>query len=513
MSMSWIVVNLVLLSTTNAILVETPLGHVRGIQATDRHTGDLVYKFRGIKYAKPPTGQLRFRKPEPIDIWRGEYDATKFGPICPQMEMDFFGEKYKALTQSEDCLSLNIEVPRKISKDELLPVMVYMHGGGLIFGFGDAFIGTRLALDGNVIVVTINYRLGILGFMSLYHPAAKGNYGFWDQKMAIQWIHDNIRSFGGDPNSVTITGESAGGWSVSMQSLQPSNKGLFHRLIAQSGVASRGGFLKMKTVEKFIQTIPERTNCSVTDMYQLVDCLRGVSADDLIQAYGMGLAEVPNQMTLENFFGPSIDGDFFPVHPISLLEDPGSPVSQFFGSLDFMTGTTSQEGSLIFLMPPKMQEHYNFNVSISVPAEFICEGIIRNYVNLQFKGDDSVYDAMCEFYTSDGTADEQSNRAADLLGDVYFTSFTAEMLDFHAKLKNGKTYQYQFSKISPRPFPLPPPKWLKGSGHADELLYLLNVDVAPTDIESDKDYDKLKGDDLTVAKNMISMWSSFSKTG
>ena len=326
-----------LLCQVNATLVETPLGPIRGIQVTDRHTGKFVHKFLGIKYAKPPTGQLRFRKPVPVEKWEKEYDATKYGPICPQAESDFFGGIYKVkntikrLNQSEDCLSLNIEVPQQISATEPLPVMVFIHGGGLVFGFGESFIGTRLVLDGNVVVVTVNYRLGILGFMCLYHPAAKGNYGLWDQKMALQWVHGNIRSFGGNPDSVTIFGESAGGWSVSAHSLHPSNKGLFHRLIAQSGVVSRRDFTKRKTIEKFLKTIPEKTKCSHTDMYQLVECLRGIPVYDLVQTLGKAHVDIPdNQMTIEVFFGPSVDEDFFPVHPISLLEDPNSPVSQFF---------------------------------------------------------------------------------------------------------------------------------------------------------------------------------------
>ena len=165
------------------------------------------------------------------------------------------------------------------------------------------------------------------------------------------------------------------------------------------------------------------------------------------------------------------------------------------------------------MMPSKLQEHYEFNASISIPADFICPGIIQNYVNLQFKGDDSVYDAMCKFYTSDGTIDEESSRAADFLSDIYFTPSTAEMLDFHAKLNHGKTYQYQFSKTYVRSFPFPRPEWLKGSGHADELIFLMNVNFGRGDIESHKDYDQLKEDDLAVAKYMIAMWSSFARTG
>ena len=134
-------------------------------------------------------------------------NLTKSGQVntMPQdlvVKLDLTGANY--FNQSEDCLFLNIDLPRQISSSEPLPVMVFIHGGGLSVGTAHDFMGTRLSVDGNVIVVSINYRLGIFGFLSLYHPAATGNYGLWDQKMALQWVHDNIASFGGNPNSVTI---------------------------------------------------------------------------------------------------------------------------------------------------------------------------------------------------------------------------------------------------------------------------------------------------------------------
>ena len=169
-------------------IIKTPLGKMQGLELTFSETGDKIYQFRGIRYGKPTDGQRRFRKPEAVQRWDGVYNATSFGAICPQVPPH--------PKQSEDCLFLNVYVPKALHRHRL-SVMVWIHGGGFNTGHGHEFDGSRLAVKGDVIIVTINYRLGLFGFMSLFHPSAKGNWGLWDKKLAIQWVHDNIRAFGG----------------------------------------------------------------------------------------------------------------------------------------------------------------------------------------------------------------------------------------------------------------------------------------------------------------------------
>jgi para-nitrobenzyl esterase len=190
------------------------------------------YVFRGLPYAAPPVGDLRWRAPQPAAGWAGVRDATRFAPSCPQ-------PPNPALTgpASEDCLYLNVYTPTLSGGG--LPVLVWIHGGRFTLGAGRDYDATKLAADG-IVVVTINCRLGVLGFLA--HPALasrpggpSGNYGLMDQQAALRWVQDNIRPFGGDPRNVTIAGQSSGGTSVLVHLVSRGSRGLFHRAIVQSG--------------------------------------------------------------------------------------------------------------------------------------------------------------------------------------------------------------------------------------------------------------------------------------
>src|SRR5690348_1421267 len=202
-------------------------GLVRGADAAG------VNSFLGLPYAAPPTGNLRWRPPQPAAAWTGVRDATTFGPSCPQAASPFAPPG----PFSEDCLYLNVYAPAGHGSGAGgRPVLVWIHGGGLTQDAGRDYGGAKLAADGAV-VVTINYRLGALGFLA--HPAlashgAAGNYGLMDQQAALRWVRHNIARFGGDPDNVTIAGQSAGGLSVLAQMVSPGARGLFQRAIVQS---------------------------------------------------------------------------------------------------------------------------------------------------------------------------------------------------------------------------------------------------------------------------------------
>ena len=216
--------------------VKTGSGFVRGVKSQDTAT----CSWKGIPYAAPPVGELRFRAPQPAPAWSGVREAFGPGPQC--MQVLARGDARKNM--SEDCLYLNVWRPQKSG---VFPVMVWIHGGGYIMGSGGqgatgmTFDGSRLAEFGDVIVVTINYRLHAFGFLA--DPALRdedpnhstGNYGSLDQVAAIRWVHDNIAQFAGDPEKVTIFGESAGGWSICTMLATPLNQGMFQRAILESG--------------------------------------------------------------------------------------------------------------------------------------------------------------------------------------------------------------------------------------------------------------------------------------
>ncbi|NXS08381.1 SASB hydrolase, partial [Neodrepanis coruscans] len=224
--------------------VETKSGRVRGYQFRVDSAQRSVNVFLGLPFAKPPVGSLRFSEPQPPEPWEGVRDATAYPPMCPQdsVQGQYFSDfitnrKEKVpLQMSEDCLYLNVYTPVSTGEQKL-PVLVWIHGGGLILGAASTYDGSALAALDNVVVVTIQYRLGILGYFSTGDEHARGNWGYLDQVAALKWIQENIIHFGGDPGSVTITGESAGGISVSALILSPLAKGLFHKAISESGTA------------------------------------------------------------------------------------------------------------------------------------------------------------------------------------------------------------------------------------------------------------------------------------
>ncbi|KRT81774.1 hydrolase, partial [Oryctes borbonicus] len=211
-------------------IVNTSLGKVRGFTLTTR-LGKSFYAFTSIRYAEAPINNLRFQPPVPVDKWDDIYDATKPGPVCPQPNNQ---------NSSEDCLMLNVytnELPTN-GKEVCKPVMVFFHPGGF-YGYTGAIymFGPQYLLDEEIVLVTANYRLGSLGFLSTGTKEAPGNNGFKDQVIVLKWIHDHIKAFGGNPEMVTISGYSAGARSTSLHLVSPMSRGLFHRAIVMSASA------------------------------------------------------------------------------------------------------------------------------------------------------------------------------------------------------------------------------------------------------------------------------------
>ncbi|WP_063780642.1 carboxylesterase/lipase family protein [Nonomuraea sp. SBT364] len=203
---------------------ETASGQVRGMDQ------DGVHRFRGIPYAAPPTGEWRWRPPRPATPWTGIRDATKAGPACVQPEAP---DMPAGIPQSEDCLTLEVTTPARPGKKR--PVMVWVPGGGFITGAGSIYDPARLVRDGDIVVVTVSYRLGVFGFFAHPELGHSSNFGLRDQVAALRWVRANIAAFGGDPGEVTLAGASAGAMSACTLMTSPAARGLFHRAIVQSG--------------------------------------------------------------------------------------------------------------------------------------------------------------------------------------------------------------------------------------------------------------------------------------
>ncbi len=257
-------------------LVRTATGLVRGV------AGDAVLEWKGIPYARPPLGDLRWALPRPAPSWRGERDATRFRSACPQASR--YG--LTAASSDEDCLYVNVTVPAEAGKAAAgRPVIVWIHGGAFVGGSSDLYPLGPMARSGDSVVVSFNYRIGVLGFMP--HPAFdaahSGGYGLEDQRAALRWVKRNVAAFGGDPGNVTIAGESAGASSVCMHLIAPDEtSGLFHRAIVQSGGCAH----HLRTVAEASEIgrkVAAQVGCDGTGAAALA-CLRGKPVKDLLEA-------------------------------------------------------------------------------------------------------------------------------------------------------------------------------------------------------------------------------------
>ena len=334
----------------NSGVVTVAQGRLRGVWR-----GDL-WSFSGIPYGRAPIGALRWRPPLEAERWSEVRDASTFGPIAPQSAavpgVTSPADPAASEPHSEDCLSLNVWTPELPESPTLAPregraVMVFIHGGGFTSGSGSVFLyrGGELVRNGDAVVVTINYRLGALGFLGhrdLDDPDGLiGNWGIQDQLAALRWVHDNIAAFGGDPGAITIFGESAGGFSVSTLLGTPAAKGLFRRAIVQSGGAH------VHTLHE-----AERSGDRLASVLGLASCTRAllesVPATELVAATEELGKRRPDPGMLPLPFLPVVDGVLLPDHPLAAVADGAA------ADIDLLIGTNRDELTLFGLGNPAL---------------------------------------------------------------------------------------------------------------------------------------------------------------
>ncbi|KAG8239169.1 hypothetical protein J437_LFUL018574 [Ladona fulva] len=322
-------------------IVEIPgQGMIQGIKMTTLG-GKTIHGFLGVPYAKPPVGDLRFLEPQPPEPFIGVWNASHFRPQCLQYR-HILPPGHDKVYGDEDCLYANIytpEIPMSGEK-KFHDVIINFHGGAFMFGSGE-FYGPKYLLDRDVILVSINYRLGPLGFLSLEDEIAPGNNGMKDQVAAMKWTKDNIAVFGGNPNSVHMIGLSAGGASVHLHYLSPLSKGLFKSGISMSGTALCPWALVEKPKEKALK-LAAIVGCPTNiNSYELLKCLRHRPAADLVSAMSHFQIWLYNPFSP---FGPVVepknvkDKAFLPDDPFILLSNGKVQ------NLPWMTGVTSHEG-------------------------------------------------------------------------------------------------------------------------------------------------------------------------
>jgi para-nitrobenzyl esterase len=435
------------------------------VQGTVEPSG--VHSFRGIPFAAPPVGDLRFKEPQPVVSWQGVRKAQAFGPRA--MQLPIFGDmKFRSDGISEDCLYLNVWQP---STGNHLPVLVYFYGGGFAGGDGSEYRydGESMAKRG-IVAVTVNYRLGIFGFLA--HPDltkesphhASGNYGLLDQHAALEWVQQNIAAFGGDPARVTIAGESAGSISVCAQMASPLSKGLFAGAIGESG----GLTGNIKPVP--LATAEQTGSAIAADLgYKSIAELRAMPATDLLQNVKRAR------------FGAVIDGYFLPEAP----DDIYSSGDQM--KVPLLAGWNSAE------VP------YQGVLGAALPTVENYEGAVR-----KLYGDKA--DEVLPLYKATTEA-EVKQAATDLATDRFIAYSTWKWID-RATATGGKpVYRYLYGH--PRPPAVgatavaPPPM---GAGHSWEIEYALG------NLHTNTVY-AWTADDDKVSSTMEAYFANFIKTG
>ncbi|XP_009879681.1 PREDICTED: fatty acyl-CoA hydrolase precursor, medium chain-like [Charadrius vociferus] len=453
--------------------VVTKYGTVRGYQFKVDAAGRSVNVFLGLPFAKPPVGPLRFSDPQPPEPWNGVRDATSYPPMCLQdkVQGQFFSDfitnrKEKVpLEVSEDCLYLNVYAPISTEKQEKLPVFVWIHGGGLVFGAASSYDGSALAAFDNVVVVTIQYRLGIVGYFSTGDKHARGNWGYLDQVAALQWIQENIMHFGGDPGSVTIAGESAGGVSVSALVLSPLAKGLFHKAISESGTAVRVLFTEKP--EEDAQRIATAFGCEKSSSAAMVECLREKTEEEIVQAtLKMDMTTLQLCYTSpENceqpslFISASADGVFFPKSPRQLLSEKA------INAVPYIIGVNNCEFG--WVLPTTMK----FPAYADGLDKDVARQVLQSSLALSLKGVTSqVVDRVYNEYI--GKAENRAqvrDGLLDAIGDPLFVLSAIEVARYHRDAGNP-VYFYEFQH-RPSSAAAVVPEFVKAD-HGDEIAFV-----------------------------------------
>ena len=437
----------------------------RGVQPS----GVRIY--RGIPFAQPPTGELRWREPQPLQNWKGVRQAIDFGPRCMQAPI-FDDMRFRSNGVSEDCLYLNVWTPAK-SNRERLPVLVYFYGGGFVSGDSSEprYDGESMAAKG-IVVVSVNYRLGVFGFMA--HPEltresphrASGNYGLLDQNAALRWVQQNIRNFGGDPKRVTIGGESAGSISVSAQMASPLSKRLIAGAIGESGAIT--GTLRAVPLAKAEE---EGSKFATSLGAQSIAALRAMSAQQILEpATKGGFASIGR-------FPLTIDGYFLPADPSTIYaEGKQAPVP-------LLVGWNSEELGWQAL----------FGRDEPTPETY--KKLLDRLYGARAGEVSKLYPAT--------TREEVIQSATALAGDRFIAYSTWKWAELHANTSRARVYRYLYARPRPAPRGQNAPA-ARGAVHSAEIEYALG-NLAVNDVYAWTD------DDYKVSATMQNYFANFIK--
>ena len=447
-------------------VVKTQGGDLRAVDNGDS------WSFLGIPYAAPPVGELRWKAPQDPEPWTGVRDADEFGATCPQAEGDF-----GAGSLNEDCLFLNVTTPKGHGP---YPVMVWIHGGAFVAGSGSeaGYDPTRLVQE-KVIVVTINYRIGALGFLPL--PALtdeageSGNYGLMDQQKALQWVKKNIATFGGDPKNVTIFGESAGGHSVVTHLATPSSEGLFSKAIAESGAYSPTQIPLEYAYAAFGIPFTTRAGITATDPAEIRDIMRSMTVEEVLAAQA------------DDWYVPVTGGSFLPKSVFEAF------TAGEFAKVPVISGCNLNEGRLFVALDFASGMLYN------TEEEYITG--VATLLAPDPRGLDAAQIAA-DYLAKQDPADASRFRLA--LGKIWTDYFfnTNNFLQWNQLSVHTDVYAYWFTDDeAPNTFDSPLLKM--GATHTLEIQYVFGTVGAAGGTEAQ----------IALSEEVVGYWTDFAKFG
>ncbi|XP_068168271.1 fatty acyl-CoA hydrolase precursor, medium chain-like [Antennarius striatus] len=470
------------------LVVSLKNGLIRGGYVTVKGTDRRVKQYLGIPFALPPVGPLRFAAPKNAEPWEGVRDGTHHPPLCIQSKemlvnvSKTMSVQYTAQELSEDCLYLNVYTPVDATKGDNLPVMVWIHGGGLVMGAASQYDGAPLAAYENMVMVIIQYRLGILGFLSTGDEHARGNWGFLDQLASLRWVQENIEAFGGNPQSVTVAGESAGGISASTLTLSPLSKGLFHRAIFQSGVSTVGSYTTSHPLGH-AKIVANSSGCDHSSTEELIQCMRTKTQDELV--------DVTKRMRI--YLGSVVDGLFLPDTAEELLK------RKEVLKVPLIVGMTNHEFGWILpqsFVPPGWEHGMN------------RESVLRVVNMFNPNGASSVNNLIVDEYLKDAKTPEEIRDAfTDIMGDLLMTLPILSVAGYHSDT-GVPVYLYEYVYRAEM-HKHTRPSFVKAD-HADDVGFVFGACFWNGHV---KILGNITQDDEQFCRTMMAYWASFARSG
>ncbi|CAL8091977.1 unnamed protein product [Orchesella dallaii] len=459
-------------------------GRLRGYFRNSRQGREFL-AFYKVPYAQPPLETLRFLDPQPVESWEGLRDVKEVAPQCIQKGK--YSEIIEAVGE-EDCLYMNIYTP-SVEKEEVYPTLVYIHGGAYTDGNGSRY-GAEYFLDEDVVLITFQFRLGTLSFLNSEDGVFPGNLGFKDQVMVLRWVKDNVASYGGDPNRVTIFGNSGGGASASFLMVSPLSSGLFHRAISQSGTAfCNMGEIPLVNPVLTVQEVGKELNCSTDTTTQLLECLRTKTAAEL------AVVRTPNSV-----FGLSIDSNssnpFMPDSPRNLHKNKKAH------QVPYIVGINSAElvgAALGILYDNELVANLNENWSEYAPELLTLGDMSKEEI-----------DSIKTFYFgNEPIGNETIANLTNLRSDTEFNYCSYLAATIHGE--SSDTFLYYLSKPAPKSYAKKAIESFNVSSygfvsHADEVQFLFPYSGYPEILYEDPNH-------YHFSEYFVRLWAQFATNG